>query len=721
MSFTAATVPGQPAAPPSRRAPAVRRLLEATSADSARAGRLLLLLAVVPAVAVTAWLLVAVPLAATGHFRPGIVVPAAVVLAIPLVRWATRLPRRSGAGSFTAPWSAVVATSAIAVGFAGFAAVRSSQQAVLHRDAGTYAQVGLWLSDHPGLTTPVPVDAFGAAAAQLTFAHPGFYVQDGLIVPQFMTGWPTMLAAAHWVAGWQGMFVLPALVGGAALLAVGGLAGRLFGARWAPVAALLLGSAWPMLRVSQTTYSEPLACLMLAAGLCLAAGAWNAGVSADGPARSAETRRDVGWSMALSGLLLSAGELVRLDMGVDFALMIPAIGWWWLRRRGGVWPFAAGAVVGGGLGFLDCRFVTWPYVLVNWSSVRLMIVVLVLSPVVTAGLALFLRRWHRDVRTLRWWRWAPPVAAAGTLVLGLLLAVRPLLYVDRSITAANTIEYVASHQEQFGLPVDGTRSYAEQTVSWVSWYTGWPVLVLAWIGAAGVVYAVTRGRGWRFLPILLVYGGSGVASLLRPAITPDHPWADRRLVVEVLPAVALFATWTLAALIRSGGTGRVRAAATGGWRAAGRLLAPTPTGALARLVVLLAIAAPALVVTARLGPNRTEVGEPDAAAAVCRALRPTDSVVMMDTQWSPTIRNQCGLPVAALENPTVERMQEVVAGIRAAGQVPVLMSSSTLTLLPYGLPLERIVYLDTHEDQHVLTWRPTGTDPRRLECWLVRP
>ncbi|MFF5229543.1 hypothetical protein [Dactylosporangium sp. NPDC000521] len=683
---------------------------------------MLVLLAVVPAVAVTAWLLVAVPLAATGHFRPGVVVPAAVVLAIPLVRWATRLPRPGTAGSFTASWSSVVATSAIAAGFALFAAVRSSQQAVLHRDAGTYAQVGLWLSGHPGLTTPVPVDAYGSAAAELTFAHPGFYVQADMIVPQFMTGWPTMLAAAHWIAGWPGMFVLPALVGGAALLAVGGLAGRLFGARWAPVAALLLGSAWPMLRVSQTTYSEPLACLMLAAGLCLAAGAWNAGVPARSgtSARSAAARRDVGWSMALSGLLLSAGELVRLDMGVDFALMIPAIGWWWLRRRGGVWPFAGGAVVGGGLGFLDCRYVTWPYVLVNWSSVRLMIVVLVVSPVVTAALVLFLRRWHRDVRSMHWWRWAPPVAAACALALGLLLAARPLLYVDRSITAANTMEYIRSHQEQFGLPIDPSRSYAEQTVSWVSWYTGWPVLVLAWIGVAGAVHAATRGRGWRFLPILLVYGGSGVASLLRPAITPDHPWADRRLVVEVLPAVVLFAIWTLAALTRAGEAGRHRAV-TAGWRAVGRLVAPTPTGALARLFVLLALAAPALVVTAHLGPNRTEVGEPDAAAAVCRALRPTDSVVMMDTQWSPTIRNQCGLPVAALENPTVERMEQVVAGIRAAGQVPVLMSSSTLTLLPYGLPLERIVYLDTYEDQHVLTTRPTGVDPRRLECWLVRP
>ena len=69
-------------------------------------------------------------------------------------------------------------------------------------------------------------------------------------MPQFMTGWPTMLAAAHWVAGWPGIFMLPAVVGGCAILALAGLAGRLVGQRWAPLAALWVALAWPVLRVS---------------------------------------------------------------------------------------------------------------------------------------------------------------------------------------------------------------------------------------------------------------------------------------------------------------------------------------------------------------------------------------------------------------------------------------------------------------------------------------
>ncbi|WP_432993494.1 hypothetical protein [Dactylosporangium sp. CA-233914] len=639
---------------------------------SATAGRILVAASALPALAVTAWLLVAVPLAALGGFHRFTVLPAAVLAGVLLVRWAW--PALAAARSRPAPWWAAAATLLIAAGFAAFAMATHSEQAVLHRDAGTYAQVGLWLSGHSGLTTPVPAESYGTAADTVAFAHPGFYVHDGEIVPQFMTGWPTMLAAGYWAGGWTGMFVLPGLAGGLAILAVAGLAARLAGPRWAPFAAALLAAAWPMLRVSQTTYSEPLAALMLAGGLALLLDGWSA--------RGAATRRLLG----LAGLVLSAGELVRLDMGVDFALVLPALGWWWLRRRPGGWAFAAGAAAGGGLGFLDARFVTWPYLQVNWASVRLMLALLVAAVVGTAAGAVFLRR-RRIARI------PAGAAVAAVALFGVALAARPWFWTDHSITAAGTMDYVASHQQRFGLAVDGTRGYAEQSLNWVAWYLGRPALILAWAGAMVAVAGLVRGRGWRWLPILLVYGGSGAATLLRPAITPDHPWADRRLVVEVLPAVVLLATLALAKI-------RIR------WP---RLL-------LVPLAVL-----PAIAVTVPLAPLRTEVGEPAAAAAVCAALRPGDAVIVTDTQWSPTVRNQCGLPVASVEDPSVDRLRMVVAAVRQAGYDPVLLSSSTLPLLPYGLPLDRVVFEDQREDQHQLVRRPTGTDPRRLECWLVRP
>ncbi|MGI5239944.1 hypothetical protein [Dactylosporangium sp. CA-139066] len=663
-------------------------------APSARAGSLLLVLPALPVLAVTGWLLVAVPLAALGGFYWWTVLPAAALVVTLLVRWAW--PRLLAERARPVPWWVLVATLLVAAGFAALAMVTHSEQAVLHRDAGTYAQIGLWLSGHPGLTSPVPAEAYGPAADMVNFAHPGFYVQGGRIVPQFMTGWPTMLAAGYWAGGWTGIFLLPGIVGACAVLAVAGLAARLCGPRWAPFAALLLAAAWPVLRVSQTTYSEPLACLMLAGGLSLLVAGWSAPASAGG-------RRPAVVLLGLAGLVLSAGELVRLDMGVDFALVLPAVGWWFLRRRPGAPAFVAGALLGGGLGYLDCRYVTLPYIEVNWSSVRLMIVLLVASVIGTVAGVVALRRRPLRLGPARR-RTIARATVAAVVIGGFLLAARPLLYVDRSITAPDTMDYVASHQDAFGLPVDGRRGYAEQSLDWVAWYVGWPAVALAGAGIAAAASAAVRGRGWRLLPVLLVYGGSGLASLLRPAITPDHPWADRRLVLEVLPAVVIFATFALARVVP----------------ALRRATWPGSSTVVPAMLVLAAVV-PAVAICVPLAPHRTELGEPAAAAAVCRALRPDDAVIMIDTQWAPTVRNECGLPVAALPDPTVERLQAVVTAVRRTGHDPVLMSSSTLPLLPYGQPLERVVYQDEREDQHQLVRRPTGTDSRRLECWLVRP
>ena len=82
-----------------------------------------------------------------------------------------------------------------------------------------------------------------------------------------------------------------------------------------------------VLRVAQTTYSEPLALLFLAGGLCLVTDLVlvDRGGGVRGPA-------------VIAGLLLSAGELVRVDFGVDFALVLPIVaGLWATRRPGAGW------------------------------------------------------------------------------------------------------------------------------------------------------------------------------------------------------------------------------------------------------------------------------------------------------------------------------------------------------------------------------------------------
>ena len=53
------------------------------------------------------------------------------------------------------------------------------------------------------------------------------------------------------------------------------------------------------------------------------------------------------------------------------------------------------------------------------------------------------------------------------------------------------------------------------------------LVVLALVVRRGALSA-TRGGVEAWVPALVVAAGSTLLPLLRPGITPDHPWADRR-------------------------------------------------------------------------------------------------------------------------------------------------------------------------------------------------
>lgn len=681
---------------------------------SEAAGRFLSIASLLPALLVTAWIVAAFPLAATGHLRPVLVVPLAAVVAAVIVPCGLSLLRRS-AVTVRGPWWAAVATGAIAVASTVLTALTHSEHVVPRRDAGSYAQIGYWLAHHGGPLYQVPLAAFGPSPGQLGFASPAFYQHGTTVVPQFMTGWPTLLAGADWIGGWTGLLLLPTLVGGCGILAVGGLAARLMGARWAPLAALLTACAWPVMRASQETLSEPLALLTLAAGTCLLVDLVLAtrktgigGALADGTAAT-ELRRRIARHSFAAGLLLTGSELVRLDFGVDFAFVLPVLGWLWLTGRPGGWPFLVGSVIGGGLGALDGAFVTRTYVHVNWSSVRLMLILIVLvAAAVVVGVVL-LRRRGRSPLDLGWWRWVPSVGATAVVAVEVGLFVRPYVLVDHSTSDPGVITFVENMQRGLRLPVDGTRGYAEQSLRWVAWYVGWPMLVAAGIAAGYLTWRVLRGRDLRWLPVLLVYLCTSVLTLLRPGITPDHPWADRRLVVEVLPCVALLATWTVAGLTR-----RVRAYRPGG--PADRLLARVLVP-----VVLVSFLVPMGYALTPVSVQRTELGEPEVGDRICATLSPNDTVMLTDQQWMPVIREQCGLPVAQLMQLSPTAIATVARSIRATGRTPVIAGSQWVNPVPLGLLVRSGITLNTHEDERVLTVRPDTTVPLELTFWAANP
>lgn len=653
-----------------------------------------------PALLVAAWLAAAYPLALAGRATPLLALPAFAAVAAALLGLARRLPAVPAA-----PWWPVLATLAVGVAFAVHAALHASGHVVLRRDSAVYALFAHWIAETGALSLSASLQAIGGPdPALFTTATPGFYLvgTHGLSA-QFMSGTALTLAPAGWGGGFAGIQAVPALVGAAGLVAVGGLAGRLLGARWAPAAALLLGLAQPVTLTARGTYSEPIAQLLLAGALCLLL---------DGVA--GPHRRLAG----LAGLLAGIGLLVRIDALRELALLIPVVAWLALRRHP-AWPWLlGGTLVGTGYGVVDALGPSRAYVRDMWPSARpavyaaaaLAAAALVAVP---AGRLLLPR-----LRSRPWYGTARlAVAVAGTLGMAALVAVlaaRPYGAVAHGAGNAKTI--VRSLQLAQGLPVDPDRTYAEQSVRWVSWFLGWPALVLAAGAAVALTWQALRrtpaGRRWALA--LAVPLTSAVAVLWKPGITPDHPWADRRLVPTVLPVVVLLSLWAVAAL--------------------GRLLRPYGDRAAAGVVAvgLVALLLPAEAGSRALRWSSTEKGEPAAVAAACAAFRPGEVAVLIDArsrqEWTAPLRIVCGIPTFGVpgkqtdKTATPAEVEPVLAKVRAAGQRPVLVAQSGEPLPKLtAAPQVQVVDLDTTEHERLLTTSPTTVAGLSVELWLARP
>jgi hypothetical protein len=375
---------------------------------------------------------------------------------------------------------------------------------------------------------------------------------------------------------------------------------------------------------------------------------------------------------------------------------------------------------------LDARFLSWPYVKTNMASVKLAAAALVASCLVSLAAAVWVRR--RGVG--RWWHRAVPVCGvAASALIGAALLIRPYVTTARGPGDSPSAQYLTSLQTWVGLAPDGSRTYAEQSLRWVSWYVGWPLLAAAFAGAVVLTWRVLHGVELRWAAALPVYVLSAALQLWRPSITPDHPYADRRLVTVVLPGVILLAVWTASALTRAGAA-RVRrvqrraVVSRRGW-----VLTPVVATVAGAAVVSALFVLPAAAATAPVAAKRTEQGEVAASRAVCRALSPSrDSVVLVDAmsgQWMATIRNQCRVPVALLPGADAATLARVSADIAAVGRTAVVAASSADPLRNLGFgpgAVKKAVALSTMQDQQQIVRRPTGTKVLYdIAFWYTRP
>jgi hypothetical protein len=702
------------------------------------AGLMLARISLLPTLLVTGWLIVGLPLVMAGIFRPAVVLALSVpVVAVAIyLGWrclsgwpATERGTATAAGS--APWWPVIGVIVVAVAFGVDQMIFHSQFIIVTRDPASYVQFGAWLAGHGSLPIPQDNAAFGGFSHALSFQSAAYFQVGQTVVPQFMAGLPMVLAGGFWIGGVSAAVAMAPILGACALLTFGGLVARLVAPRWAPLATLALALAMPLQFTSRSTYSEPLAAILFLGGLCLVVDS----LAAKGKPASILA--------GIGGLALGLTFLVRLDGASDILPVIPYCGLLFIARRPQAPAMVAGFAVGALYGILDGTLLTWPYLKQNMSSVSPLTKIAIAVTALTILTIIVVRIVPRVVPRLvprRWsgrWHWPATVKVPNWLAYSLAIlpvlvvlgfVIRPYVQTTRAQSVASFQSAIAAYQIAENQPIDPSRLYYETSLHWVFWYIGVPAVVLAAAGAAVLVWRCVRGGLPQWTLPLLVFSWAIVSTLYRPAITPDQPWASRRLVPAVLPGFILLAVWAVRealAWLRKRGVGATLQGALVGCCAVALVLPATIT----TFGLNLHASGPGGVRLAANGEGlkTTYGGEIPAVQHMCAEIPRNSSVMFIDAdetkagnQLLEVIRGMCGEPAAVLSGTPAWRVRVVIERIRRAGRVPVLLSAYQRALDKYG-PSTQVMDLRTAADGETLTRPPTGTTPFNLFVWMAVP
>jgi hypothetical protein len=744
------------------------RVSETESRKGRRGGRTFAAVTSLPPLLLMAWLLPGIPLLLVHRFTPQPMALIAVPLAVALimlyvwsapVTWAVLGPvtqaGKKGTHSAAAKrswgtWGGLAGTTAIAAGFTVWQLLVNSAQFFTDREPGAYLQVGYWIAEHGLLPIPASLAPFGGAHHGLTLASFGFTSHAGAVVPRLTAELPIVLAAGLWAHGLPGVVWVPPVLGGLAVLSVGGLTGRLAGPHWAPAGALLAALTVPQVYVGRSAFSETLTQALVFGGLCLVVDA----VSSGKPAAPA-TLGGVALGLAAG---VGASTLIMLAPVIVFAGVLVA------GRRREALPFVGGVVVGAALGVAGAVVLSFPLLGSGAPPLGVMEIVggvFVGLAVVGAAVGLVppARRAAGWLLTRRPLRWLPDVAGVAVAGLVIALAVRPYVQTARG----GPDPYVAYLQRLAGLPVDPGRLYAEKSLYWLVWYLGVPALLLGVIGLALATRLCLRAlftwrdpsgtaRAWA-LPAALA-GWALFAVLWQPYTEPDQPWASRRLVPVVLPGLVVLAVWVSARL-----TARARALGAG-----------SVSVAVAAVCFVAAVAVPPAAITFGLRPlrattpevkaalsgvalRRTGIGEYGAVRSLCGSIPGNGTAVMLDAiaarEFTQVVRGMCGVPAAVMVVPggkpagpggvlavpasaaggpgstlhtaSPADVEAVISGILRSGRRPVLLATAAAELTPYGAQARQVVNLQGDQDAHVIDRPPTSAWPVRYALWMSQP
>lgn len=619
-----------------------------------------------------------------GQFYPWTVVPLAAALVA--LTWRPLAPKVSAADGTGAAWALGAAAAWTVLNW-----ILTSEYLLVVRDPGFLTLSGLWLTDHPSTDIPL-LGADDAAAVQsnmLPDAAQAWNMRGDFVQPQGAKMLPATIAMGGWVAGEWGVLGANIVIGAVSLLAVYALARRMVGPRVALAPMAALGLSVAHIALSRSAYSEPLTLLLVMAGVTWA---WD-GVRRHRMVAVVAGAITTGASVLIriDGALFAAGALV----GVVIALALSGADRTWRAGSAAMAVVTQAAVVAFGYWSLW----RWSEGYADRLGPQTMSLIKAYALVV-AVLVVWSLTWLRPVRGDRLLtgpvralgRRGAQVVGAMVIALMVVLASRPLWTTVHRGTDNPVDQFtnnvVGSFQNAQGLPYDPTRTYAESTVSWISYYITWPLVLLAILGLGLATYRMLRGRGeWAaFL------GATLAPSLLyfwAPEIVPDHIWAIRRFEPMTLPAFVLAAAvgamWLVSRVNDSARRRKARVWAV--WLIA---LLPITTWIVIDLGASYPVRGATPLVVREMGGARAQLHE------LCNVVDGRPIVLSGSSSHFGSLRVMCDVPVVLALGPPTE--ESLVAMTEIWGEAPVVLTREpdtvTWTIAPESINESRVVQAD---------------------------
>jgi len=567
-----------------------------------------------------------------------------------------KFPKVHGPGSLTEKRVSDVIIVIFLVGWAIFNASYNSQNIFVFRDPGLYNVTAAWLIENDSLKINRPLEIDLNKNEESTLIDLGLIEgnSEEVISDHGLHLYPIILSIFGKLGGQHFIFLGNLLIGAMAIFSVYGFLRHLVRPKWALVASVALASTLPMIYFSRDTYTEPMAIFFVFSGL---SAVWMSNM----------INTNFIWSVA--GFIVAASFLIRADGVVPFLVSVFCILSFLLFSNKGEYKynrtkaclFISSGFIALGVGILDLTSLSPNYY--DFHREIILSQFYVLAIVITAFTILIptIRRFYKKGNIVKLdndtRKRLTRYATYSLTIIFALIATAPLWRVSREYDRRVDVnQYLIAIQQEEKIDVDETRDYSEQSIVWLSWYLGVPLLLMS---AFGVIYVTRKVIYQNHKPIIVTFFilviGNSLLFFYHVGITPDQIWAMRRFLPIIIPGIIIFAAIWVNALDIKSRSRKLRLAIT-------------------VLAILFLIGVP-LKGSTKFLTEQLYAPQLEFVQSFCNTINYDTAVIWVGSlaeYYAPTSRAYCNVYSVAIVNPTNSEIEILSSVLKDNGYMPLL-------------------------------------------------